>query len=180
VTLCLFGTGLITGPLSIPQMRHERVWSSGWVLLTGENRRIRREACPTATLPTTNLCPGHEPGTVRSRRLTAYKLLPINVTEIPRVPFEIQLTGYRAGVSNVFERSTFSSTLWEQSQLHALSALKFTSFCSQTVFMGVTCIYGFHMIIINAAIFALTASTNMSFFRGCVYFLSDRNWISKR
>jgi hypothetical protein len=44
----------LTGPLFIPQMIHEWIWSSGGMILTGENRRTRRKTCPSATLSTTN------------------------------------------------------------------------------------------------------------------------------
>jgi hypothetical protein len=52
---CLCGTGPLTDPLSIPQMIHEWIWSSGGMILTGENRRTRRKTCPSVTLSTTNL-----------------------------------------------------------------------------------------------------------------------------
>jgi hypothetical protein len=48
------GTGSLTAPLSIPQMIHEWIWSSGEMILTGENRRTRRKTCPSATLSTIN------------------------------------------------------------------------------------------------------------------------------
>jgi hypothetical protein len=40
----------LTGPFSIPQMIHEWIWSSGGMILTGENRRTRRKTCPSVTL----------------------------------------------------------------------------------------------------------------------------------
>jgi hypothetical protein len=48
------GTGPLTGPLSVPQMKHDWIWSSGGIILTGENRRTPKETCPSDTLPTTN------------------------------------------------------------------------------------------------------------------------------
>jgi hypothetical protein len=42
------------GPLSIPQTTHEWTWSSGGMILTGENRRTRRKTCTSATLSTTD------------------------------------------------------------------------------------------------------------------------------
>jgi hypothetical protein len=44
----------LTGPLSIPRMIHEWIWSSGGMILTGEKRRTRRKTCPSAILFTTN------------------------------------------------------------------------------------------------------------------------------
>jgi hypothetical protein len=46
--------GSLTGPLSIPQMIHEWIWSSGGMILTGENRRTWRKTCPSDTFPTAN------------------------------------------------------------------------------------------------------------------------------
>jgi hypothetical protein len=60
----------LTGPLSIPQMTHEWIWSSGGMILTGENRRTRRKSCPGATLCITN--PTWTDLAVRSRWLTAW------------------------------------------------------------------------------------------------------------
>jgi hypothetical protein len=44
----------LTGPFPMPQMMHELIWSSGGMILTGENRRTRRETFPSATSSTTN------------------------------------------------------------------------------------------------------------------------------
>jgi hypothetical protein len=52
--MCLCGTGSLKGPLSILHMIHEWIWSSGGMILTGENRRTRKKTCPSATLSTTN------------------------------------------------------------------------------------------------------------------------------
>jgi hypothetical protein len=41
----------LTGPSSVPQMTNEWIWSTGWMILTGENRRT----CPDAALSTTDL-----------------------------------------------------------------------------------------------------------------------------
>jgi hypothetical protein len=41
-------------PLSIPQMIHEWIWNSDGMILTGENRRTRRQTCPSATSTTIN------------------------------------------------------------------------------------------------------------------------------
>jgi hypothetical protein len=54
VRLCLCGTVPLTDPLSISQMIQEWIWSSGGMILTGENRRTWRKSCPSATLSTTN------------------------------------------------------------------------------------------------------------------------------
>jgi hypothetical protein len=43
-----------TMPIIHPQMIYERMWSSGVMILTGENRRTRRKTYPSATLSTTN------------------------------------------------------------------------------------------------------------------------------
>jgi hypothetical protein len=51
VRLCLWGTGPLTGPLSIPQMKNEQIWSSGGMTFTEENQRTRRKICPSATCP---------------------------------------------------------------------------------------------------------------------------------
>jgi hypothetical protein len=53
VRLCVCGTGLLTGPFSIPQMIHEWIWIYGGMILTGENRTLRK-TCPSATVSTTN------------------------------------------------------------------------------------------------------------------------------
>jgi hypothetical protein len=44
----------LTDPLSIPQMIHEWIWSSGGMILTGENRKNGRKTCPNATLSIIN------------------------------------------------------------------------------------------------------------------------------
>jgi hypothetical protein len=56
VRLHLCGTAAANGPIVHPQMisLHEWIWSSGGMILTGENRRSRRKTCPSATLSTTN------------------------------------------------------------------------------------------------------------------------------
>jgi hypothetical protein len=52
---CCYGVGLFlwnwaaNGPIV-----REWIWSSGGIILTGENRRTRRRTCPSATLCTTN------------------------------------------------------------------------------------------------------------------------------
>jgi hypothetical protein len=73
---CLRGTGPLTGPLSIPQMIYEWIWSSGGTILLGETQRTRRKICPSANLSTatwTNL--GANPASaVRTRRLTAWAI----------------------------------------------------------------------------------------------------------
>jgi hypothetical protein len=51
--LCACETGPLIGPLSIPQMIHEWIWSSGGMILTGENRRTGRKTCPSGTSYTT-------------------------------------------------------------------------------------------------------------------------------
>jgi hypothetical protein len=81
---CLCGTGPLTGPLSIPQTIYEWIWSSGGIILTGENRRTRRETCPSATLSTTNPTGLNSEQTrasaVRSRWLTAWAMArPCNI-----------------------------------------------------------------------------------------------------
>jgi hypothetical protein len=68
----------LTGPLSIPQMIHEWIWSSGGMILTGENRRTLRNPVPVP------LCPPQIPhglswewtraAVVRSRRLTSWAM----------------------------------------------------------------------------------------------------------
>jgi hypothetical protein len=67
------------GPLGHPQIIHEWIWSSGGMILTGENRRTRRNSCPSATLSTTNttwtyLGVHTRASVVRSRRLTAWAM----------------------------------------------------------------------------------------------------------
>jgi hypothetical protein len=52
--LCFCGTGILTGPLSIPHMIYEWIWSSGGMILIRENRRTRRKSYPSATLSTIN------------------------------------------------------------------------------------------------------------------------------
>jgi hypothetical protein len=44
----------LTDPLSIPQMIHEWIWSSGGMTLSGENRRTRLKTCPITSLSTAN------------------------------------------------------------------------------------------------------------------------------
>jgi hypothetical protein len=51
VKLCFWP---LTGPLSVPQMIYEWIWSSGGMILTGENRRNRRKTCHSAALSTKN------------------------------------------------------------------------------------------------------------------------------
>jgi hypothetical protein len=53
IRLCPYGTGPLTGPLSIPQLIHQWIWSSGGMILTGENRRTRKKGCRGSTLCTT-------------------------------------------------------------------------------------------------------------------------------
>jgi len=43
----------VMGPLSIPQMKHEQIWSGG-TTLTGEGRRTQRETCFSGTSSTTD------------------------------------------------------------------------------------------------------------------------------
>jgi hypothetical protein len=84
--LCLYRTGPLTVPLSIPQMIYKWIWSIGGMILTGEHRRTRRKTCPSATLSTTNhTWTAREPiraSAVTSRRLTAWAmtLLPYAVS----------------------------------------------------------------------------------------------------
>jgi hypothetical protein len=52
VRLCLLELRLLTGPFFIPQMLHEWIWSSGGIILTGENRRAGSWFCPTFTIST--------------------------------------------------------------------------------------------------------------------------------
>jgi hypothetical protein len=69
----------LTSPLSIPQIIYDRIWSSGGMILTGENRRTRRKTCPSTTLFTTNPTWARTPvPAVRSRRLTnsCYRIHP--------------------------------------------------------------------------------------------------------
>jgi hypothetical protein len=47
-------TGHIRSPLSIPQKKNEWIWSNREMILAGENRRTRRNTCPSATSVTTN------------------------------------------------------------------------------------------------------------------------------
>lgn len=42
----------LIGPLSVPQMIHERIWSSDGMILTGKTKG-QRKTCPSATLSTT-------------------------------------------------------------------------------------------------------------------------------
>jgi hypothetical protein len=67
---------LLTGTLSIPQMIHEWIWSSGGMILTGENRRTRRKTCPSATVTNPIGLPWSRiwASAVRSRRLTAWAM----------------------------------------------------------------------------------------------------------
>jgi hypothetical protein len=68
----------LTGPLSIPPMTHDWIWSAGENILTGENWRTRRKPIPVP------LCPPHIPrgltwerigvSPVRSRLLTAWAM----------------------------------------------------------------------------------------------------------
>jgi hypothetical protein len=51
----------LTGPFSIPHTRHESIWSSGRVWLTGKIESIGEKTCPSATLSTTNTTRG-DPG----------------------------------------------------------------------------------------------------------------------
>jgi hypothetical protein len=55
------------GPLSIPQMMHERIWRSGAIIMTGQNRRSGRETCPSATLSITSRWVRTRASAVRSR-----------------------------------------------------------------------------------------------------------------
>jgi hypothetical protein len=54
-----------TGPLSSPQIIHERIWSSGEIILRGENSRTRREKqfqYHFVHLRVHTDCPGSKPG----------------------------------------------------------------------------------------------------------------------
>jgi hypothetical protein len=52
--VCLCGTSAANGSLSISQTIHGRMWSSGGMILTGENQMSRREMSPSASLWTVN------------------------------------------------------------------------------------------------------------------------------
>jgi hypothetical protein len=52
--MSLCRTGLLTGPLSTPQMIHGWIWSSNGMILTGKNRSSWRKTCPSAILSTIN------------------------------------------------------------------------------------------------------------------------------
>jgi hypothetical protein len=47
VRLCLCGDGPLTGPLSIPRMIWEWIWSSGGMILTGKTEGLGGNTCPT-------------------------------------------------------------------------------------------------------------------------------------
>jgi hypothetical protein len=53
VRLCLYGIEAADG-LTVNSPGDMNDWSSGEMILTGENRRTRRKTCPSTTLFTTN------------------------------------------------------------------------------------------------------------------------------
>jgi hypothetical protein len=44
--VCLYGTGLLMGPLSIPQMIHEWIRSNGGMITTGETKQLGEKPVP--------------------------------------------------------------------------------------------------------------------------------------
>jgi hypothetical protein len=52
--LCLYISGPVTSPFSIPQTIYEFIRSSGGIILTRENPKYRRKACLSFTVSTTN------------------------------------------------------------------------------------------------------------------------------
>jgi hypothetical protein len=51
VRLCLWGTRPVTGLLSIPQMKHEWMWNSGGMILTGRPKDSEMKPAPIPPCP---------------------------------------------------------------------------------------------------------------------------------
>jgi hypothetical protein len=71
----------------IASVTEEWIWSTGRIKLTGENRRTRRRACPSATLSTTNpTLTG-----LWSNQVTAVRSLQLTIQPVKLMRFEVSL-----------------------------------------------------------------------------------------